>query len=237
MLSNHHGMDTATTPLGLRRETLATSVRSEIERRILAGEIASGEKLNEAGLADSLAVSRGTVREAIRLLADSGLIVLKTNRGAYVRTVTVDEIRNLYDLRGAIFAMACSAAARHMAEQRDDLFLATLKRNLDDMRKAYSEDDRAAYYEINIAFHALLLDAARNPKAKQVYDSVVKEMHLFRRRGLSIAPNIASSIEEHLAIVEAVTAGDAAKAREKATRHIECGLGRFLKTLSDDGQL
>lgn len=228
-------MDTTTTPLGLRRETLATSVRSEIERRILAGELASGEKLNEVALADSLAVSRGTVREAIRSLVDSGLIVLKTNRGAYVRRLTVEEIRNLYDLRGAVFSMACAATARRMAQSRDDILLATLNRNLDDMRGAYRNDDRAAYYEINIAFHDLLLEASGNPKAKAVYDSLVKEMHLFRRRGLSIALNIARSIEEHLAIVEAIADGDPARAREAATRHIESGLGRFLHTLSDDG--
>ncbi len=230
-------MNTANAPLGLRRETLATSVRSEIERRILAGDLASGEKLNEAVLADSLAVSRGTVREAIRSLVDSGLIVLKTNRGAYVRTLTVDEIRNLYDLRGAVFAMACSATARRMGERRDDMLIATLKRNLEDMRKAYQNDDRSAYYELNIAFHALLLDASHNSKAKAVYESLVKEMHLFRRRGLSIAMNIARSIEEHSAIVDAVIGADPGKAREEAILHIESGLERFLKTLSDAGQL
>ncbi len=229
-------MNTTSTPLGLKRETLASSVRSEIERRILAGELVAGEKLNEAVLADSLAVSRGTVREAIRSLADSGLIALKTNRGAYVRTVTVDEIRNLYDLRGAVFAMACAATARRVGEERDDILIATLKRNLEDMRKAYRDDNRSAYYELNIAFHDLLLDAARNPKAKAVYDALVKEMHLFRKRGLSISLNIAHSIEEHSAIVEAIADADPQRGREAATRHIESGLGRFLETLSDTAQ-
>lgn len=231
-------MDTAAhPPLGLRRETLAGSVRSEIERRILAGDLASGEKLNEAALAGSLAVSRGTVREAIRSLADSGLIVLRANRGAFVRRLTVDEIRNLYDLRGAIFALACASTARRMAEAHDQTLIARLRDNLAEMHKAHEDDDRAAYYALNIAFHDLLMEAARNPKAKAVYDSLVKEMHLFRQRGLSSALNIARSIEEHAAIVEAIDRADPAAAREAADLHIVGGLGRFLKTLSDASQL
>lgn len=227
-------MNQLTHPIGARRETLAGEVRSEIERRILAGEIQSGEKLNELALANSMHVSRGTVREAIRSLIDSGLIVTIANRGAFVRRLTVEEIRNLYDLRGAIFAMACAATARNMARTPDEKLMSALDRNLTDMRAAFAGDDRPAYYELNIAFHDMLLRGAQNPKAKGVYDGLVKEMHLFRRRGLSVAMNIARSISEHEAIVEAVRQGDAAAARLAALCHIEAGLERFVRTLADD---
>lgn len=219
--------------IGARRETLAGEVRSEIERWILAGELEPGQKLNEVALANVMGVSRGTVREAIRSLADSGLIVLVANRGAFVHQLTVDDIRNLYDLRGAIFAMGCAAVARRMAGKRDGALITALQRNLEDMREAYDRDDRSAYYDLNIAFHDMILAGAQNLKAKGVYDGLVKEMHLFRRRGLSVSPNIAQSINEHAAIVAAITAGDPGAARDAATHHVESGLARFLKTLSD----
>ncbi len=228
-------MTTSPTSIGARRETLAGEVRSEIERRILAGELEPGQKLNEVVLANLMGVSRGTVREAIRSLADSGLIVLVANRGAFVHRLTVDDIRNLYDLRGAIFAMGCAAVARWMARDstRDEALIAALQKNLEDMRKAYDRDDRPAYYDLNIAFHDMILAGAQNPKAKGAYDGLVKEMHLFRRRGLSVSMNIAQSINEHAAIVAAITAGDPGAARDAATHHVESGLARFLKTLSD----
>lgn len=226
--------NTAEKPFSLRRETLAGSVRSEIERQILAGDLQAGEKLNEVALAERLDVSRGTVREAIRTLAESGLIDLLANRGAFVRSPTVEEIRNLYHLRGAVFAMACaSVAARARYEHIADV-LTALQANLDAMRVAYRDDDRTAYYELNIAFHALLMDEAKNPRAKAVYEGLVKEMHLFRRRGLSVSPNIARSIEEHAAIVDAIDGGDADSARRAAQRHIDEGLKRFLKTLDEE---
>ncbi|WP_205944862.1 GntR family transcriptional regulator [Pelagibius litoralis] len=219
--------------IGARRETLAGEVRSEIERWILAGELEPGQKLNEVALANVMGVSRGTVREAIRSLADSGLIVLVANRGAFVHQLTVDDICNLYDLRGAIFAMGCAAVARRMAGEWDEALIAALQKNLEDMRKAYDRDDRPAYYDLNIAFHDMILAGAQNPKAKGVYDGLVKEMHLFRRRGLSVSPNIAQSINEHANIVAAIAAGDSGAARRAATHHVESGLDRFLKTLSD----
>lgn len=228
-------MTSALRTIGARRETLAGEVRSEIERWILSGEIEPGQKLNEVALANVMGVSRGTVREAIRSLVDSGLIVLVANRGAFVHQLTVDDIRNLYDLRGAIFAMGCAAVARRMASEREEALIAALQKNLEDMREAYHRDDRPAYYDLNIAFHDMILAGAQNPKAKSAYDGLVKEMHLFRRRGLSVAPNIAQSIKEHTAIVNAIAAGDPGEARDAATHHVESGLARFLKTLSDGG--
>jgi DNA-binding GntR family transcriptional regulator len=219
--------------IGARRATLADEVRSEVERRILAGEIESGEKLNELALANSMGVSRGTVREAVRSLADTGLVEFFANRGAFVRRLTVDEIFNLYDLRGAIFGMACAATARNARQDGEGRVLAALQDNMQAMRAAFERDDRKAYYELNIAFHDMLLAGAQNDKAKVVYDGLVKEMHLFRRRGLSLAMNIAQSVQEHAAIVAAVEKGDARAAREAALHHIESGRGRFMATLAD----
>ncbi len=217
--------------IGQNRPTLAGEVRLEIERMIVEGNLAAGEKLNELTLSAAMGVSRGTVREAIRSLADSGLIDLVANRGAFVHETTLAEVRNLYDLRGAIFAMACAAAARRVADGLEPELPDRLTSNLDQMRRAKANDDTEGYYAINIEFHDMLIEASGNPKARTIYDSVVKEMHLFRRRGLSIASNVARSIEEHEAISAAVIGGQAEAARQAAETHIRSGLTRYLKLL------
>ncbi|MEL6519302.1 MAG: GntR family transcriptional regulator, partial [Pseudomonadota bacterium] len=206
--------------IGERRATLAGEARGEIERMIVEGDLAVGEKLNELALSNAMGVSRGTVREAIRSLADSGLIDLIANRGAFVHETTLTEVRNLYDLRGAIFAMACASSARRVAEGAEPKLVRQLDKNLDQMLKTQDSSDTATYYTLNTEFHDMLLDGAGNPRAKAMYDNMVKEMHLFRRRGLSIATNIARSIEEHRDIREAVADGDPDGARAAAERHI-----------------
>lgn len=220
--------------IGAQRATLAGEVRRELERMIEAGELAAGEKMNELALSNAMGVSRGTVREAIRSLADSGLIDLIANRGAFVHQTTLDEVRNLYELRGAIFAMACSAAAREVANGAGQGVLKPLKRNMNKMEDARRKDDTESYYALNIEFHDLLLEASNNPRAKSIYDNIVKEMHLFRRRGLSIATNIARSLEEHGAITDAVAAGDTEAARAAAHAHVTLGFARYSKILEQE---
>lgn len=215
--------------IGSGRATLAGEVRTEIERMIVDGDLKGGEKLNELALSNAMGVSRGTVREAIRSLADSGLIDLIANRGAFVHETTLAEVRNLYELRSAVFSMACGLAARRNAEGLEPDVAARLNRNLDKMRAAHAKNDMQSYYKLNIEFHAMLIDAAGNPKAKTIYENLVKEVHLFRRRGLSIATNIAHSIAEHSAISLAVEKGDEAAARKAAETHITSGLARYIK--------
>ena len=220
--------------IGKGRATLAGEVRGEIERMIVEGDLAAGEKLNELALSNAMGVSRGTVREAIRSLADSGLIDLIANRGAFVHETTLAEVRNLYDLRGAIFAMACASSARRVAEGAEPKLVRQLEKNLERMRKTQDDSDAATYYTLNIEFHDMLLEGAGNPRAKAMYDNMVKEMHLFRRRGLSIATNIARSLDEHRDITDAVAAGNPDGARAAAERHITSGFARYMKIVEQD---
>ncbi len=220
--------------IGQGRATLAGEVRDEIERMIVEGDLEAGEKLNELALSTAMGVSRGTVREAIRSLADSGLIDLITNRGAFVHEITLSEIKNLYELRGAIFALACAASARRVQEGAAPDLPGALAKNIKEMEETLGNSDTATYYRLNIEFHDMLLEGASNPRAKTMYDNLVKEMHLFRRRGLSVASNIARSLEEHHAISDAVAAGDAEAARKAAERHIVEGLARYMKIAEKD---
>lgn len=220
--------------IGSGRATLAGEVRNEIERMIVDGDLRGGEKLNELSLSNAMGVSRGTVREAIRSLADSGLIDLIANRGAFVHETTLEEVQNLYDIRNVIFSMACGAAARRAGQGLEPDLVARLEKNLEKMRGAHARNDMQSYYKLNIEFHDMLIKAAGNPKVKTIYDNLVKEMHLFRKRGLSIATNIARSIEEHSAISAAVEAGDEQAAKAAAENHIVSALGRYMKMAEQD---
>ena len=86
----------------LQSSSLATLVQREIERMILAGDLAAGAKLTEASLAEQLGVSRGPVREALRALEGSGLVQQEKNRGVYVRQITVEEADEIYELRAVL---------------------------------------------------------------------------------------------------------------------------------------
>src|ERR1700675_1687249 len=86
----------------VQSNSLPMLVQKELERMILAGDLAAGSKLNEASIADALGVSRGPVREAFRALEESGLVRLEKNRGVFVRQISVAEANEIYEVRAAL---------------------------------------------------------------------------------------------------------------------------------------
>ena len=90
----------------LQNHSLTMLVQRELERMVLAGELAAGEKLNELALAERLGVSRGPVREALRALAETGLVRIEKNRGVFVREISVAEADEIYELRATLDQMA-----------------------------------------------------------------------------------------------------------------------------------
>ena len=86
----------------VQSSSLPMLVQKELERMILAGDLAAGAKFNEAAIADRLGVSRGPVREAFRALEESGLVRLEKNRGVFVRQITIEEADEIYEVRAAL---------------------------------------------------------------------------------------------------------------------------------------
>jgi DNA-binding GntR family transcriptional regulator len=210
-------------------QTLTNAVQREIERRILTGEIAAGARLTEAPLAEELGVSRGPVREAIRGLIQAGLVDSIANRGGVVRKIGLEEALDLYDLRAVLFGFACELVARRRTEAQ----LAELETALEEMAAAVSARDKDRYYELNLGFHARMMEFCGNRRVRADYEGVVKEMHLFRRRGLSRVSKITASLAEHRTIVGAIRAGDAEAAFRAGRQHVQHGRGRFVATLEE----
>jgi DNA-binding GntR family transcriptional regulator len=211
-------------------QTLTNAVQREIERRILTGEIEAGARLSEAALAENLGVSRGPVREAMRGLIEAGLVDSIANRGVVVRKIGLEEALDLYDLRGAIFGFACETLAhRHTTAQR-----AALEGALERMEQAIAAGDKELYYQLNLAFHAEILEFCGNRRARSTYEAVVKEMHLFRRRGLSRVGNLEASLAEHRTILDAIGAGDGEAAFRAGREHVRRGRDRFVASLDQE---
>src|SRR5947209_7330789 len=86
----------------LQSSSLTRLVATELERLILAGELAPSEKLTEVALAARLGVSRGPLREAFRMLDEAGLVRTEKNRGVFVRHIPLEEALEIFDLRAAM---------------------------------------------------------------------------------------------------------------------------------------
>jgi DNA-binding GntR family transcriptional regulator len=208
-------------------KSLTEYARCEIERMILSGEIAAGERLHEQTLAAQLGTSRGPVREAIRALESDRLLSGSANQGAFVRHVTAEEAAEIYDVRSVLFGLACyRLAGRLEADQ-----VSGLEALVRDMAEAAETGDAAHYYELNLAFHDDILRFCGHRRTQQIYRSLLKELHLLRRCALMSSAPMRQSNEEHAGIVSALVAGDAERARRLAEDHAQGGKRRWLESL------
>jgi DNA-binding GntR family transcriptional regulator len=219
--------DTSQTALEIvRTRSLASLVAEEIERMIVSGQLAAGERLNELALSARLRVSRAPVREAIRGLERTGLVVTVVNQGSYVREVSETEAVEIYRVRAVLTGFACSELAAAIARDQR----AALHELVRQMNAAHHADDAVGYYALNRKFHTALLDFAGNARAARLCEALGNELNLFRRRALVPVENMQESNAEHDAILRAITAKDAPRARDAGETHILNGMRRFLAT-------
>jgi DNA-binding GntR family transcriptional regulator len=208
---------------------LAAHIVERLKRRIESGAVKPGERLNEATLAESMGTSRGPIREAVRVLAGMGLVTPVPNRGVFVRKVSVAEMMEIYEMRALLFGFAVERAAEHLTPARRKV-LATL---LAQMQAAAKAGRGGRYYELNLRFHAALVEFANNRPAARAYADCVNELHLFRRPQFDYAAKMRRSNLEHRAIFDAVAAGRGAEARRLAEEHVRQGRQRLLESLDD----
>lgn len=215
----------------LKTHSLQTLVQEQLERMILDGQFAPGEPLREAALSGLLGVSRGPIREAFRGLEEKGLVTVEKNHGVQVRSLSMEEADQIYEVRICLEEMVGRRVAAHIG----DAGLAELTRIVDEMAAASLLDDVNPYTSLNLAFHDALARHAGNPKLHETYNRLVAQLSLFRRKAyLHDKNSMALSLQEHRDIFEAVRRRDPAAASELLRRHAEDSRRRLSAALGQD---
>ena len=200
----------------LQTSSLTSVVQQELERRIVQGELAPGDKLIEATLAESLGVSRGPVREAFRMLEQAGLVRQEKNRGVFVRHVPLHEAMEIFDLR----AMMDEAVGRQLATIITPGQLRQARSMVDAMERTVRAGDTDQYHLLNLEFHDALVACTGNRKLTALYRRLINELSLFRRINLADSKQLPLSASEHRAIVKAIASGDAEAAGRAMRQHV-----------------
>ncbi len=210
---------------------LGADVARELERLIVEGVLRPGERLNELALARKLGVSRGPVREAARALEKTGLVTVIMNRGAFVRQLDLDEAMAIYEVNAVLFGLAAGQAAEALTSAAALQFSAMVE----EMDRAVAAGDRDRFFATNVRFHAAIMAASRNREAETLYHGYTRKLLLLRRRSFEREGHMARSNAEHRAVLEAILAGDGARARAAAEAHARAGRGRFLESIGHAG--
>jgi DNA-binding GntR family transcriptional regulator len=161
----------------LDRPSVVDALAHALRTRILSGDLAPGAALREAGLASAYAVSRHTLRAALRVLASEGLVQIVPNRGATVAQLAEADLGSLFELRAALEVEACRLAL----ERNAGTLPATVHDLLDALVRT-SRSDMSEWHEIADAharFHEALVAAAHSPRIEEAYRRLATELNLF----------------------------------------------------------
>jgi len=181
------------------KRTIAERVYDQLRRAILTGELAPGERLDQAGLAQRFGASLVPVREALARLQADGLVRIVPHRGAFVQSMSPDTLMEVYAMRELLEEDAARLAAPHLSD--DDL--AELQRLVDAMADATLSEDYGALFEFNREFHFTIYRAARRPNLLQIIEQLWNHGDHYRRSYTQVPERARQALEEHRVILAA----------------------------------
>lgn len=208
--------------------TLRTQVVSTLRNAIIDGTFKAGERLVERKVCDLLGVSRTLVREALRQLEAEGLVENAPYRGPSVAVLLPAQVQEIYEMRGALEGLA----AKLFVERAADSAVAALATAVETIADCYQRGDGAGQRQAVEHFYDLLLRGTGNDMLCQAVASHRARLAWLRAIALSRRERGQSSLEEKRAIVQAIAARDAQKARALAEAHVANALAGVLDLLN-----
>ena len=196
-------------------ERLLTAIRG--------GAFRPGDRLREVDVAERLELSRTPVREALRRLEADGIVEHRPRLGAVIRQLSHGELVELYEMRTVLERTAAEMAAKHAAAAEIDAL-----RDLNDAIAKAAPEDAAA---LNQDFHRGIYLSTRNRFLLDAARALNNALMLLGPTTIADADRVAIVTGQHADILDAIAAGDAARAGDAAADHLQTSLRHRLKVL------
>lgn len=212
----------------LATPALYERVAERLRARIFSHELKPGGWIDEQALAQEYGISRTPLREALKVLASEGLVVLKPRRGCYVTELSEQDLDEVFPVMALLEGKVAFEAARRLASA-DFLRLGAIHKELEHQAAANNAD---GFFEANQRFHAALQEIAGNRYLAQLIDDARKVIKLTRRDSLRLTGRIAQSLAEHRGILAALKDKDGALAAQRMHDHLLSGRAALARLAS-----
>lgn len=200
-----------------RSSTLRSQVEDRLRAAIVSGRFKPGERLIERQLCDLIAVSRPSIREAMRQLEAEGLVTTQPYRGPIVAVVSVEEARQLYAIRGMLEGYAGEQFALRGTEEE----IQSLADAVENLERVIAEGaDPTALIDAKTQFYGSLMDGSGNIFVRQMLGMLHNRVTLLRATSMSQPGRMMQSMAEIRGILAAVVARDPVAARAACEQHI-----------------
>lgn len=199
-------------------QSLPEQIAAQLSERIVSGAYSPGQRIMEQAIAEEFDVSRGPVREALRLLEKEGLVMILPRRGAQVTNPTIEEVNEIFDIR----AMLNGLRDRLIAEgnQREQL-VPVLEQEIARLTQTSTVSGPGdEYIEIVLRLNRLLTQAAGNHRLQVILDSLAVQTVRYTRLGLSTPQRRQQSVQNWQRLLRAIRDGDGDAAERIARQRV-----------------
>jgi DNA-binding GntR family transcriptional regulator len=215
----------------LAAPALYEQVAERLRNRIFAHELPQGGWIDEQALAAEYGISRTPLREALKVLAAEGLVVLKPRRGCYVTELSENDIDEVFPVMALLEGRVAAEAARR-ATSADFSRLAAIHQELE---KHVAANNADRFFEANQRFHDALQEIAGNRYLAQLINDARKVIKLTRRDSLRLEGRLKQSLTEHRGILEALRLKNSTLAGQCMHDHLLSGRAALARLATSSG--
>ena len=213
-------IESLNSPRAPRREAVsAQSVAEWLRTGIRRSRFVPGQRLIEADITRATGSSRSKVREALQRLESEGLVQIEEFKGASVRQVTLDEVRQIYRARIALEGIS----ARDFTERASDADKARLAALMDELDAAVADAAHDRFNRLNAEWHGLIIDGAGNPQVAGMLARLAIPIQRMLFESLYSQERLRAANVGHHEVTRAIISGDGVAAEAAVRRHIEEG--------------
>ena len=182
-----------------RREPLVAQIAEWVGSGIIEGRLTAGQDLNSVELSRRFNTSRTPVREALMLLEQEGLVEMKARRRPRVAAPTLQDIRDIYQVRRQLLAMLAGL----LVERATDEEMAELRAKVEHMRALADKGDVDAYFWSHVYLQERMTEIVGNFALKQILDSLALRTLMLRHLSISLPGRLAFSIDDQERLIQA----------------------------------
>lgn len=221
-------IDVALKSIRSERRRLADEAYDQMMDAILSGDIGPDDRLVQEKLAAEMEISRTPVREALLRLEQEGVLVMSPRGGFVLYRMSRSEVRELYQARAAVE----SQAARILAAQNDPMKNSDLRATITREENITSPSVRA-YFEANRNIHRRFVELVENRYLLEMFDNIWNRGISFQLFAAIESVDLAKSLGDHMALVEAIETGDLTLALDTFIDHIRDGFDLQIEAISE----
>ncbi|MER7184194.1 GntR family transcriptional regulator [Streptomyces hyaluromycini] len=182
-----------------RREPLVAQIAEWVGAGIIEGRLAAGQDLNSVDLSRRFDTSRTPVREALMLLEQEGLVEMKARRRPRVAAPSLQDIRDIYQVRRRLLAMLAAL----LVERATDEEIGELRGRVEKMRGLADEGDVDAYFWSHVQLQERMTEIVGNATLKQILDSLALRTLMLRHLSLTRPGRLAYSVDDQERLMQA----------------------------------